>query len=180
MAKKLSLLEIREVLFLGDYWSGRETYAKQSKHNLKLVHTRLWESVKRHKRHTLRIDVETILSIKKNKGSHGRNSKTRKVKKRGRPASGIRHMLRRRMMLILHMDPMRLKEILLTNTDYKSGKKQDIVMIMPDLESAVNELMHEICGRDEELLNHIVFTRMWAPCLCRLIELVEKVTNLES
>jgi hypothetical protein len=53
-------------------------------------------------------------------------------------------------------------------------------MIMPDLESAVNELMHEICGRDEELLNHIVFTRMWAPCLCRLIELVEKVTNLES
>jgi len=174
-ADKLSLSEIREALSLGEFWSGRETYAKQSKSNLKLVHTRLWECTKRHKRHTLRIDVDTIASIKKMRGPHGRTAKTRKIKKKGRPASGIRHMLRRRIMLLLHMEPLKLKEVLLENSEYKSGKKQNIVMVMPDLEKAIQELMYEICGEDEALLNHLVFKRMWAPCLSRLIELVEKL-----
>ena len=141
-------------------------YVKQSKGHLGLVHTKLWESIKHHNRHTLRLDREVVNAILSKTGPHGRRDKSR-----GRPASGIRHLLRREIMLLFNMEYSKLCQILLHNTDYKSGKKQDITLVMPDLSIAINELKQQLISVESGLVNHLVFKRMWAPCLARLIEL---------
>ena len=145
----------------------RPNYVKQSKGHLGLVHTKLWESIKHNNRHTLRIDLEVVNAILSKTGPHGRRDKSR-----GRPASGIRHLLRREIMLLFNMEYSKLCQILLHNTDYKSGKKQDITLVMPDLSIAINELKQELICIESGLVNHLVFKRMWAPCLARLVELV--------
>ena len=145
----------------------RLNYVKQSKGHLGLVHTKLWESIKHHNRHTLRLDREVVNAILSKTGPHGRRDKSR-----GRPASGIRHLLRREIMLIFNMEYSKLCQILLHNKDYKSGKKQDITLVMPDLSIALNELKQELISIESGLVNHLVFKRMWAPCLARLVELV--------
>ena len=142
-------------------------YVKQSKGHLGLVHTKLWESIKHHNRHTLRLDREIVNAILSKTGPHGRRDKSR-----GRPASGIRHLLRREIMLLFNMEYSKLRKILLQNIDYKSGKKQDITLVMPDLSLAINELKQQLVSIEPELVNHLVFKRMWAPCLARLVELV--------
>ena len=131
-----------------------------------LAHTKLWESIKHHNRHTLRLDREIVNAILSKTGPHGRRDKSR-----GRPASGIRHLLRREIMLLFNMEYSKLRKILLQNIDYKSGKKQDITLVMPDLSLAINELKQELVSIEPELVSHLVFKRMWAPCLARLIEL---------
>ena len=142
-------------------------YLKQSKGHLGLVHTKLWESVKHHNRHTLRLDREVVNAILSKTGPHGRRDKSR-----GRPASGIRHLLRREIMLLFNIEYSKLCQILSQNMDYKSGKKQDITLVMPDLSIAINELKQQLISIESGLVNHLVFKRMWAPCLARLVELV--------
>ena len=132
-----------------------------------LVHTKLWESIAHNNRHTLRIDRDIVKAILKKRGRRGRIPKSR-----GRPAHGIRHLLRREIMLLFNMEYSKLCQILLQNIDYKSGKKQDITLVMPDLSIALNELKQELISIESGLVNHLVFKRMWAPCLARLVELV--------
>tara|TARA_Y100000589_G_scaffold195378_1_gene184699 strand:- start:10 stop:552 length:543 start_codon:yes stop_codon:yes gene_type:complete len=145
----------------------RLNYVKQSKGHLGLVHTKLWESIKHNNRHTLRLDRKVVDAILSKTGPHGRRDKSR-----GRPASGIRHLLRREIMLLFNMEYSKLRKILLQNIDYKSGKKLDITLVMPDLSLAINELKQELISIEPGLVNHLVFKRMWAPCLSRLVELV--------
>ena len=145
----------------------RLNYVKQSKGHLGLVHTKLWESNKHNNRHTLRLDRVIVNAILSKTGPHGRRDKSR-----GRPASGIRHLLRREIMLLFNMEYSKLRKILLQNIDYKSGKKLDITLVMPDLSLAINELKQELISIEPGLVNHLVFKRMWAPCLSRLVELV--------
>jgi len=132
-----------------------------------LSHTKLWESIEHNNRHTLRLDREVVNEILSKTGPHGRRDKSR-----GRPASGIRHLLRREIMLLFNMEYSKLSQILSQNIDYKPGKKQDITLVMPDLSIAINELKHELKSIESGLVNHLVFKRMWAPCLARLVELV--------
>ena len=172
MALQPALTDLRieqHRLFVGDSGMPEKglNYVKQSKGHLGLVHTKLWESIKHHNRHTLRLDREVVDAILSKTGPHGRRDKSR-----GRPASGIRHLLRREIMLLFNMEYSKLCEILLHNTDYKSGKKQDITLVMPDLSIAINELKQELICIGSGLVNHLVFKRMWAPCLARLVELV--------
>ena len=156
-------------LFLDEssFLDKKVIYVKQSKGHLGLVHTKLWESIKHNNRHTLRIDREVVNAILSKTGPHGRRDKSR-----GRPASGIRHLLRREIMLLFNMEYSKLCQILSQNMDYKSGKKQDITLVMPDLSIAINELKQELISIESGLVNHLVFKRMWAPCLARLVELV--------
>ena len=156
-------------LFLDEsgFLDKKVIYVKQSKGHLGLVHTKIWESIKHNNRHTLRIDREVVNAILSKKGPHGRRDKSR-----GRPASGIRHLLRREIMLLFNMEYSKLCQILSQNIDYKSGKKQDITLVMPDLSIAINELKQQLISIESGLVNHLVFKRMWSPCLARLVELV--------
>ena len=172
MALQPALTDLRieqHRLFVGDSGMPEKglNYVKQSKGHLGLVHTKLWESIKHHNRHTLRLDREVVDAILSKTGPHGRRDKSR-----GRPASGIRHLLRREIMLLFNMEYSKLCQILSQNMDYKSGKKQDITLVMPDLSIAINELKQELISIESGLVNHLVFKRMWAPCLARLVELV--------
>jgi len=172
MALQPALTDLRieqHRLFVGDSGMPEKglNYVKQSKGHLGLVHTKLWESIKHHNRHTLRLDREVVDAILSKTGPHGRRDKSR-----GRPASGIRHLLRREIMLLFNMEYSKLCQILSQNMDYKSGKKQDITLVMPDLSIAINELKQELICIESGLVNHLVFKRMWAPCLARLVELV--------
>ena len=163
----LRIVQHRLIFADSDMPEKRLNYVKQSKGHLGLVHTKLWESIKHNNRHTLRLDREVVNAILSKTGPHGRRDKSR-----GRPASGIRHLLRREIMLLFNMEYSKLCQILLQNIDYKSGKKQDITLVMPDLSNALNELKQELISIESGLVNHLVFKRMWAPCLARLVELV--------
>ena len=163
----LRIVQHRSLFDDSDMPEKRPHYVKQSKGHLGLVHTKLWESIEHNNRHTLRLDREVVNEILSKTGPHGRRDKSR-----GRPASGIRHLLRREIMLIFNMEYSKLCQILLHNKDYKSGKKQDITLVMPDLSIALNELKQELISIESGLVNHLVFKRMWAPCLARLVELV--------
>jgi hypothetical protein len=172
MALQPALFDLRieqHRLFVGDSGMTEKglNYVKQSKGHLGLVHTKLWESIKHHNRHTLRLDREVVNAILSKTGPHGRRDKSR-----GRPASGIRHLLRREIMLLFNMEYSKLCQILSQNMDYKSGKKQDITLVIPDLSIAINELKQQLISIESGLVNHLVFKRMWAPCLARLVELV--------
>lgn len=172
MALQPALADLRIVqhrIFIDDSGLAKKrlNYVKQSKGHLGLVHTKLWESIKHHNRHTLRLDREVVNAILSKTGPHGRRDKSR-----GRPASGIRHLLRREIMLLFNMEYSKLCQILSQNTDYKSGKKQDITLVIPDLSIAINELKQQLISIESGFVNHLVFKRMWAPCLARLVELV--------
>ena len=84
-------------------------------------------------------------------------------------------------MLLFNMEYSKLCWILSQNMNYKSGKKQDVTLVIPDLSIAINELKQELISIESGLVNHLVFKRMWAPCLARLVELVwlHKVSSRE-
>ena len=144
----------------------KEVYTTLSRDNGGLLHTKLWECNKTNDRHTLRIDQDIVKKILKKRGRRGRDGKLR-----GRPAFGIRHLIRRELMLIFHMDVEKIVELLNLNPEYKSGKKKDTTLVMPNLSVAIKELVEEIVSIDNTLQNHPVFKRMWAPCACRILEL---------
>ena len=143
-----------------------EVYSTLSRDNGGPLHTKLWECNKTNDRHTLRIDQNIFEQILKKRGPRGRKGKSV-----GRPAFGIRHLIRRELMLIFHMDVEKIVEILNSNPEYKSGKKKDTTLVMPNLSIAIKELVEEILSKDNNLQHHPVFRRMWAPCACRLLEL---------
>ena len=144
----------------------RRVYTYLSRDNLEPLHSKLWECVKSNNRHTLRIDQKVIEEILRKKGPKGR-----KRKLPGRPAFGIRHLIRNELMLLFHMEVGKIVELLNSNPDYKSGKKKEITLVMPNLSIAIKELVEDIISKDNNLQNHPVFKRMWAPCACRLLEL---------
>ncbi len=142
-------------------------YVKQSKGHGGLVHTKLWEDSKLNKSHTLRVDKTTVELLLKKPGPHGRRGRTR-----GRPASGIRHLIRREIMLIFTLKKEKLSKILEQNIQHKSGKKEDITLVIPDLSSATKELKDELISLHNGFENHPTFKKNWAPFVCRLIELI--------
>ena len=75
-------------------------------------------------------------------------------------------------MLIFHMEVEKIVKSLNSNPEYKSEKKKDITLVMPNLSIAIEELAEEIKSKNSTLDNHPVFKRMWAPCVCRLLDLV--------
>ena len=143
-----------------------DVYTTLSRDNGGPLHTKLWECNKTNDRHTLRIDQKIVESILRKRGRRGRMGNSR-----GRPAYGIRHLIRRELMLLFRMDVEKIVELLNSNPRYKSGKKKEITLVMPNLSIAIKELVEEIISKDNDLQNHPVFKRMWAPCICRLLEL---------
>ena len=144
-----------------------DVYTTLSRDNGGPLHTKLWECNKTNDRHTLRIDQKIVESILRKRGRRGRMGKSR-----GRPAYGIRHLIRRELMLIFHMEVEKIIKLLNSNPEYKSGKKKDITLVMPNLSIAIAELAEDVKSKDTTLEDHPVFKRMWAPCVCRLLELV--------
>tara|TARA_S200000501_G_scaffold189851_1_gene178652 strand:- start:122 stop:661 length:540 start_codon:yes stop_codon:yes gene_type:complete len=143
-----------------------DVYTTLSRDNGGPLHTKLWECNKTNDRHTLRIDQKIVESILRKRGRRGRMGKSR-----GRPAYGIRHLIRRELMLIFHMDVEKIIKLLNSKPEYKSGKKKDITLVMPNLSITIEELAEDVKSKDATLDNHPVFKRMWAPCICRLLEL---------
>ena len=141
-------------------------YSKISRHNQGIVHTKLWESIKHNQRHTLRMDQNIVEKILKKRGRRGRMGG-----RKGRPPWGLRHLIRRELCRLFHMETEKLVKILNSRPHYKSGKKKDITLVMPTLSIAIADLYDEIIAIDENLKEHPVFKRMWAPCACRLVEL---------
>ena len=167
MANTPTLEMIRHIngsRFHSKYRRGVYTYL--SRDNLGPLHSKLWECIKSNNRHTLRIDQKVIEEILRKKGPRGRRGKLP-----GRPAFGIRHLIRRELMLLFHMEVGKIVELLNSNPEYKSGKKKEITLVMPNLSIAIKELVKDIISKDNNLQNHPVFKRMWAPCACRLLEL---------
>ena len=90
---------------------------------------------------------------------------------RGRPASKYSHQIRRELSRLLTMEIDTLVVMLYQNPNYKSGKKKKLTVRIPDLSKAMEELVEELAIRDERLLEHVVLRRMWAPAMCRLLEI---------
>ena len=153
-----------------------------------ISHTRRWEQNKKNRRYTLRIDEGLIRELTKDgRRIAGRKKSWKRGKKRsvGGPAKGYAHFMRRQSLLALHEDPENYSRLLsiADRVGYKPGKKKDIVLHMPCLESAVSTLVEQI---EEKRLKdfrrgfvpdsfdyspHHLLLRGWAPTLCRLIEL---------
>ena len=162
---------------------GEYTYIRDG-----ISHTKRWEEKKRNRRFTLRIDEGLLRELTKDgRRIAGRKKSWKEGKKRlvGGPARGSAHFMRRQSLLALHEDPENYSRLLsiADRVGYKPGKKKDIVLHMPCLESAVSTLVEQI---EEKRLKdfrrdfvpdsfdyspHHLLLRGWAPTLCRLIEL---------
>lgn len=123
-----------------------DVYTTLSRDNGGPLHTKLWECNKTNDRHTLRIDQKIVESILRKRGRRGRMGKSR-----GRPAYGIRHLIRRELMLIFHMEVEKIIKLLNSNPEYKSGKKKDITLVMPNLSIAIEELAEDVKSKDATL-----------------------------
>ncbi len=141
-------------------------------------HSRLWEDSKQTKVVSLRLDERFFIYLDKQKGPKKRYT-NRVVGKtpddsfvqRGRPASEYSHQIRKELSRLLTMEIDTLVVMLYQNPDYKSGKKKKLTVRIPDLSKAMEELVEELAIRDERLLEHVVLRRMWAPAMCRLLEI---------
>ena len=141
-------------------------------------HSRLWEDSKNTKVVSLRLDERFFTYLDRQKGPKRRYS-NRVVGRtpddsfvqRGRPASKYSHQIRRELSRLLTMEIDTLVVMLYQNPNYKSGKKKKLTVRIPDLSRAMEELVEELAIRDERLLEHVVLRRMWAPAMCRLLEI---------
>ena len=141
-------------------------------------HSRLWEDSKQTKVVTLRLDERFFIYLDGQRGPKKRYS-NRVVGKtpddsfvqRGRPASKYSHQIRRELSRLLTMEIDTLVVMLYQNSNYKSGKKKKLTVRLPDLSRAMVELVEELAIRDERLLEHVALRRMWAPAMCRLLEI---------
>ncbi len=170
---------------------GEYTYIREG-----ISHTKRWEEKKKNRRFTLRIDEGLIREFTKDRRTtKGRMRSWKRGKKRsvGGPARGFAHFMRRQSLLALHEDPENYSRLLsiADREGYKPGKKKDIVLHMPCLESAVSSLVEKIEERRSRQMRkdlaiqrgrefdsdsfdyppHHLLQRGWAPTLCRLIEL---------
>lgn len=142
------------------------------------THSRLWESSNSTQVTTLRLDKSFFTYLDKQKGPKGRYSNRvvgstpdESYIQRGRPASAYSHQIRKELSRLFTMELSTLVVMLYQNPDYKSGLKKAHKVRLPDLSLAMNELVEELAIRDERLLDHPVFRRMWAPAMCRLLEI---------
>ena len=141
-------------------------------------HSRLWEDSKNTKIASLRLDERFFIYLDGQKGPKKRYS-NRVIGKtpddsfvqRGRPASKYSHQIRRELSRLLTMDIDTLVVMLYQNPNYKSGKKKKLTVRIPDLSQAMEELVEELAIRDERSLEHVALRRMWAPAMCRLLEI---------
>ena len=168
-----------------------------------LTHTRKWESKSSNRRRTLRIDekvLDWLSNPKKAKQKWGVNDlgiETRGkpkgqgrtgilFRKRGRPASGNPHLMRAQTLRVLKEDIGMIVKLLekATAENWKPGKKKDVVLHMPNMELAMEDLLKELneyVNENEEIFEgsfeaHPLLSRNhaqsgWAPTLCRLIEI---------
>ena len=141
-------------------------------------HSRLWEDSKQTKVVSLRLDERFFIYLDKQKGPKKRYSNRvvgrtpdESFVQRGRPASKYSHQIRRELSRLLTMEIDTLVVMLYQNPNYKSGKKKKLTLRIPDLSKAMEELVEELAIRDERLLGHVAFRRMWAPAICRLLEI---------
>ena len=141
-------------------------------------HSRLWEDSKNTKIVSLRLDERFFIYLDGQKGPKKRYT-NRVIGKtpddsfvqRGRPASKYSHQIRRELSRLLTMDIDTLVVMLYQNPNYKSGKKKKLTVRIPDLSQAMEELVEELAIRDERSLEHVALRRMWAPAMCRLLEI---------
>ena len=141
-------------------------------------HSRLWEDSKQTKVVSFRLDERFFIYLDKQKGPKKRYSNRvvgrtpdESFVQRGRPASKYSHQIRRELSRLLTMEIDTLVVMLYQNPNYKSGKKKKLTLRIPDLSKAMEELVEELAIRDERLLGHVAFRRMWAPAMCRLLEI---------
>lgn len=151
-------------------------YLKKS--NSGYTHSRLWESSKSTQVTTLRLDKDFFTYLDKQKGPKGRRSNRvvgstpdESFVQRGRRASEYSHQLRKELSRLFTMELDTLVVMLYQNPNYKSGLKKAHPVRLPDLSFAMNELVEELVLRDERLIDHPVFKKMWAPAMCRLLEI---------
>ncbi len=82
------------------------------------------------------------------------------------------------MCLLVNMNNDRIQDMLERHPEYKPAKgRVSVVMLMPSLELAIEELYRDMVKRNPELRFHPVFKKRWAPAACRLIELHWLVTH---
>ena len=180
----------------------RSKYTKRAKHSLSgITHGRLWETstpIHREKnctecnehcvqnrQHTLRISSAFAAALKSMPGRKKRYSSRvpgptpdDSYIQAGQRASGLPHQLRRRMCLLVNMNNDRIQDMLERHPAYKPAKgRVSVVMLMPSLELAIEELYRDMVKRNPELRFHPVFKKRWAPAACRLMELHWLVTH---
>jgi hypothetical protein len=170
-------------------------YTKRANHSLSgITHGRFWEtstpihrkkcngcneSCRRNRQHTLRISAEFAKALKSMPGRKKRYSSRvpgrtpdESYVQAGQRANGLPHQLRRRMCLLVNLSDDRIQQLLEENPEYKPEKgRVSVVMLMPSLEEAIDDLYHIMLKRNPKLRFHPVFKRRWAPAVCRLIEL---------
>ena len=154
-------------------------YCKISQNAISGVsHGKAWEDSKVNRLHTLRISVEYAAALKRRPGPKGRRSSRvlgatpdESFVQSGQRPNGLPHQLRGEMNKLFQFDPGFLERLLRESMEYKPPKKKRVNFHMPDLSVAVEEVYREMIRRDSDLRFHPAFKRMWAPAICRLIEL---------
>ena len=154
-------------------------YSKISQNAISGVsHGKAWEDSKVNRLHTLRISVEYAAAMKRRPGPKGRRSSRvlgstpdESFVQSGQRPNGLPHQLRGEMNKLFQCSPSFLERLLRESMEYKPPKKKRVNLHMPDLSIAVEEVYREMILRDNELRFHPAFKRMWAPAICRLIEL---------
>ena len=154
-------------------------YCKISQNAISGVsHSKAWEDSKVNRLHTLRISVEYAAALKRRPGPKGRRSSRvlgatpdDSFIQSGQRPNGLPHQLRGEMNKLFQCDSGFLERLLRESMEYKAPKKKKVNLPMPDLSVAVEEVYREMIRRDNDLRFHPAFKRMWAPAICRLIEL---------
>ena len=154
-------------------------YCKTSQHSLLGVsHSKAWEDSKINRFRTLRISIDYAAALKRRPGPKGRRS-SRVIGatpddsyiQRGQRPNGLPHQLRGEMNKLFQCEPSFIQHLLRESMDYKPQKKKRVNLHMPDLSLAVEEVYLKMIHLDPELQSHPAFKRLWAPAVCRLLEI---------
>ena len=155
------------------------SYCKLAAHSeLGITHSLAWEDSKTLRTHTLRVSEYFIRYLDKKKGRKRRLS-SRVVGKtpddsfiqQGQRANGRQHQLRGEMNALFACEQSFIQKMLVEFYDYKPLKKVRVNLKMPNLRTAVDEVYRAMIVQNPELRHHPAFKRMWAPAICRLIEI---------
>ena len=154
-------------------------YCKVSQYaNSGISHGKAWEDSKVNRLHTLRISEDYASALKRRPGPKGRRSSRvlgatpdDSFIQSGQRPNGLPHQLRGEMNKLFQCEASFLQRLLRESMEYKPPKKKRVNLHMPDLSVAIDEVYREMIRRDNDLRLHPAFKRMWAPAICRLIEL---------
>ena len=134
------------------------SYQPRAKAGGYYVHTRKWESKSSNRRHTLRIDESILNALRGEKNDlgiptvgrpkHGGRTgrQDRKKRRRGRPAQGNAHLMRAQTLRMMKEDIEVIAKLLEMARDWKPRKKKSVVLYMPNMELAMEELLVELNG----------------------------------